>query len=115
MITHGTASELQVVGKQCPISLAAFKHDDSVSKLECGHSFTRERLMLWILRRPVCPVCRTPITAIQHAATDLEIYRLMLLEAFYGCIDMHETGSAFAVPLSVLARIAQESLERRTN
>ena len=105
MITHGIAKDLNVVGNECPITLCAFEHNDNVSILECGHGFSSSEIREWILIKPFCPVCRRPLSAIEITNGDIELYKLMILEALYGCIDMSEEQHSFVLPLTVLSHI----------
>ena len=105
MITHGTAVELNVVGNECPITLRAFEKDDEVTVLECGHGFSSLEIREWMMIKPFCPICRRSISAIDVTNSDTQLYRLMMLDAIYGCIDMSQEQHSFIVPLTILSHI----------
>lgn len=48
--------------KDCPICYCDFKKGDSVAKLNCGHIFHKNCIILWFDKKissPTCPICRT--------------------------------------------------------
>jgi len=105
MIIHGKAKELGVTGQQCPISLVEFEAEDNVSTLKCGHHFKQHKLNEWLIRRPICPVCRAPIESIRHASSDLELYRQMVFSAISGYLEFETDAQPFWLPLTVLAEV----------
>ena len=49
---------------ECPICLEEFKHDDALSKTECGHTFHSKCIFRAITVNINCPSCRTPMVQI---------------------------------------------------
>jgi len=59
-LPESTADALDLSeGSECSICLNDLEHDDAVRKLgNCGHTFHRSCIDLWLLRRADCPLCK---------------------------------------------------------
>jgi len=54
-------SETTKTFTSCPICSDDYKHDDSVSILNCSHLFHKDCIKEWGHYNPVCPVCKASI------------------------------------------------------
>ena len=43
----------------CPICLCSFEEGDQVTVLQCTHSFCKDCIELWLLKRNLCPMCKS--------------------------------------------------------
>lgn len=48
----------------CSICVDTFAANDYVRHLECGHTFHRECIDLWLLRRAECPLCKGKVLGV---------------------------------------------------
>lgn len=58
---HTITDEDLVEIKECPICYIDFEKGDNVAKLNCGHIYHKNCIILWFdknLSSPTCPICR---------------------------------------------------------
>lgn len=60
----------ETVEEECPICLIALKTGDAVRQLgNCGHTFHRPCIDLWLLRRAECPLCKRKVKSVPEGHT----------------------------------------------
>jgi len=42
----------------CPISCEPFEPGEPISRLPCGHVFSNDSIVYWLMKKNCCPVCR---------------------------------------------------------
>jgi E3 ubiquitin-protein ligase synoviolin len=61
VLPAATAEDLARSDSLCIVCREEMTPDQTPRKLECGHIFHSQCLMLWMQRQPSCPTCRARI------------------------------------------------------